>query len=88
MAAAAAGGDGGSGQRWCRRLAEAAVDGPVVMAAVMDAMNGCMRPANAAVDSSTSGFASTIGRWRLPPSTTHLLSVFVVLSSNGGSDKL
>ena len=30
----------------------------VTMAEVMDAMNGCMRPANAAAESSTAGFAS------------------------------
>ena len=30
----------------------------VAMAAVMDAMKGCMMPANAAVESSTAGFAS------------------------------
>ena len=88
MAAAAAGGDGGRGQRRCQRLAEAEVDGPFVRAAVMDAMNGCMRPVNAAADYLTAGFASTISCWPLPPSTTHILSVFVVLPSNGGSYKL
>ena len=39
-------------------MAEAAVNSPVAMAAVMDAMNGCMRPANAAAESLTTGFAS------------------------------
>ena len=58
VAAAAAGGDGGSGRQRCRRLAKAAVDGPVAMAAVMGAMNGCMRPANAATESSTARFVS------------------------------
>ena len=38
VAVAAAVGDGGSGRRRCQRLAEAAVDGPVAMAAVMDAI--------------------------------------------------
>ena len=39
-------------------MAEGAVDGLVAMAAVMDAMNGCMRRASAAAESSTAGFAS------------------------------
>ena len=58
-AAAAAGGYVGIGRRRYWRLAEAAVDGPVAMAVVMDAMNGCMRPTNAAAESSTARFAST-----------------------------
>ena len=57
-AAAAAGGCGGSGQRQCWRLVELAVDGLVAMAAVMDAVNGCMRPMNAVAESLTAGFAS------------------------------
>ena len=56
-------------------MAEAAVYGLVAMAAVMDAMNGCMRPANAAAKSSTAGFV----RIRI-----FLLSVFVALLSNVG----
>ena len=77
--AEAASGYGGSGRRRCRRLAEAAVDGPVAMTAVMDAMNGCMRPANAAMESSTARFASASEL-----SSTHLISVFVALSSDVG----
>ena len=66
---------------------------------VMDAMKGCMRPANAAAESLTEGFASAseysvpgliadgsaAGGCLLSPL---LFSVFVVLLSNSGSDKL
>ena len=58
VVAASAGGDGGSGRQRCRRLVEAEVEFLVAMAAVMDAMNGCMRPANAAAGYSTAGFLS------------------------------
>ena len=99
MAVSAAGGYGDSGRRRFRRLAEGAVDGLVAMAAVMDAMNGCMRPANAAAESSTAGFASVskstvpgliaagsaAGSCLLRPL---IFSVFMALLSDGWSDKL
>ena len=71
----------------------------VATAAVMDAMKYCTRPANAATESSTAGFASAY-----EPSVPRLIatgsaaggcllqplifSVFAVLLRNGGSDKL
>ena len=71
----------------------------VAMAEVMDTMKGCMRPANAAAESSTAGFesasesfvpgliaaGSVAGGCLL---RTLIFSVFVALLRNGGSDKL
>ena len=71
----------------------------VEMEAVKDAMNVCMMPANAAAESLTAGFVSAFkfsvpeliaarsadGSYLLYPL---IFSVFVVLLSDGGSDKM
>ena len=66
----------------------------VAMAAVMDAMNGCMKPAIAEAESSTAWFVSVSESSILGLIAAgladggFLLSIFVALSSDGGSDKL